>query len=102
MKQEEIKDFLNLPGIVGIALMDGRPVAGNSERSQPFFGGIDQAFDLQQKEALSKGVLQVIETIPEGFESFEFQFSAYQVYIYKLVFGRVLLVLARQTLDYSD
>jgi len=94
MKQEGIKDFLNLPGIVGVALMDGQ--------SQLFSGDIDQAFNLQQKEALSQGVLQVIETIPEGFESFEFQFSAYQVYIYKLVFGRVLLVLARQTLDYSD
>ncbi|MCY7272591.1 MAG: hypothetical protein LH702_02295 [Phormidesmis sp. CAN_BIN44] len=94
MKQEGIRDFLNLPGIVGVALMDGQ--------SQPFFADIDRAFNLQQKEALSQGVLQVIETIPEGFESFEFQFSAYQVYIYKLVFGRVLLVLARQTLDYSD
>ncbi len=71
-------------------------------QSQPFFADLDRAFNLQQKEALSQGVLQVIETIPEGFESFEFQFSAYQVYIYKLVFGRVLLVLARQTLDYSD
>ena len=94
MKQEGIRDFLNLPGIAGIALMDGR--------SRPFFGGINYAFSLQQKQALSQSALQVIETIPEGFESFEFQFSAYQVYIYKLVFGRVLLVLAHQTLDYSD
>jgi len=94
MKQEGIEDFLNLPGIVSVALIDGQ--------SQPFFADLDRAFNLQQKEALSQGVLQVIETIPEGFESFEFQFSAYQVYIYKIVFGRVLLVLARQTLDYSD
>jgi hypothetical protein len=94
MKQEGIRDFLNLPGIVSVALMDGQ--------SQPFFADLDRAFNLQQKEALSQGVLQVIETIPEGFESFEFQFSAYQVYIYKLIFGRVLLVLARQNLDYSD
>lgn len=94
MKQEGIRDFLNLPGIVGVALMDGR--------SRPFFGDIAQTFNLQQKEALAQGVLQVIETIPESFESFEFQFSDYQVYIYKLGFGRVLLVLARQTLDDSD
>ena len=94
MKQEGIEDFLNLPGIVSVALIDGQ--------SQPFFADLDRAFNLQQKEALSQGVLQVVETIPEGFESFEFQFSAYQVYIYKLVFGRVLLVLARRTSDYSD
>lgn len=94
MKQEGISDFLNLPGIVGVALMDGQ--------SQPFFADLDRAFNLQQNEALSQGVLQVIETIPEDFESFEFQFSAYQVYIYKLIFGRVLLVLAHQNLDYSD
>ncbi len=94
MKQEGIRDFLNLPGIVGVALMD--------EQSQLFSGDINEAFNLPQKEALSQGILQVIETIPEGFESFEFQFSAYQVYIYKLEVGRVLLVLARQNLDYSD
>ncbi|KAM3090053.1 hypothetical protein ACKFKG_31005 [Phormidesmis sp. 146-35] len=108
MKQEVIWDFLNLPGIAGIALMDGRPFAsnlkqppaGNSQRSQSFFYGNDQAINFQQKEALSQGILQVVETIPDGFESFELKFLEYQAYIYKLQSGRVLLVLARRDLDF--
>ncbi len=94
MKQEVIRDFLNLPGIAGVALMDGR--------SRPYFCGVDQALNFQQKEALAQGILQVVETIPNGFESFEFQFASHQVYIYKLDHGIILLVLARNDLVYSD
>jgi hypothetical protein len=94
MKQDVIWDFLNLPGIAGIALMDGR--------RRSFFCGNDQTINLQQKEALSQGILQVVETIPDGFASFELKFSEYQAYIYKLQRGRVLLVLARQDLSFSD
>jgi hypothetical protein len=93
MKQEVIWDFLNLPGIAGIALMDGR--------LRSFFCGNDQAINFQQKEALSQGILQVVETIPDGFESFELKFLEYQAYIYKLQWGRVLLVLARRDLSFS-
>ena len=94
MKQEVIKDFLNLPGIAGVALMDGR--------SRPYFCGVDQTLNFQQKEALAQGILQVIETIPEGFESFKFQFAGHQVHIYKLDHGIILLVLTRDNLVYSD
>lgn len=94
MNQEVIQNFLNLPGIVGVALMDGR--------SRPYFCGVDQTLNFQQKEALAQGILQVVETIPEGFESFEFQFSEHQVHIYKLDPGTVLLVLTHNDLVYSD
>ncbi len=85
MQQEVVQAFLNLPGIVGLALMDGR--------SRPYFCGVDRSLNFQQKEALAQGILQVIETIPEGFDAFEFQFSGHCVYIYKLQNGIVLLVL---------
>ncbi|MCL6434633.1 MAG: hypothetical protein K6T90_10550 [Leptolyngbyaceae cyanobacterium HOT.MB2.61] len=94
MKREVIRDFLNLPGIAGIALMDGR--------SRPYFCGVDQTLNFQQKEALAQGILRVVETIPEGFETFEFQFTGYQVHIYKLEHGIILLVLTRNDLPYSD
>ena len=94
MNQEVIQNFLNLPGIVGVALMDGR--------SRPYFCGVDQTLNFQQKEALAQGILQVVETIPEGFESFEFQFAEHQVHIYKLDPGTVLLVLTHSDLVYSD
>ncbi len=53
MKQEVIEAFLNLPGVVGIGLMDGH--------SRPYFYGVDQNLNFQQKEALAHGIQQVIE-----------------------------------------
>jgi hypothetical protein len=86
MKREIVQDFLNLPGIVGLALMDGR--------SRPYFYGIDRSLDFQQKEALTQGIQQVIDTTPADFDCFQFQFSGHQVYIHKLNHGIILLVLA--------
>ena len=94
MKREVIQDFLNLPGIAGVALMDGH--------SRPYFCGIDQTLNFQQKEALAQGILQVVETIPDGFDAFEFQFADHQVHLYKLDRGMVLLVLTRPSLVYAD
>jgi hypothetical protein len=93
MNQEVIQNFLNLPGVAGVALMDGR--------SRPYFCGIDQALNFQQKEALTQGILQVIDTIPKGFESFEFQFVGHQVHLYKLE-SVILLVLIGQGLVDAD
>ncbi|KGF73541.1 hypothetical protein DO97_18785 [Neosynechococcus sphagnicola sy1] len=93
MKQEVVQDFLNLTGILGVALMDGR--------ARPYFCGIDQTLNFQQKEALVQGILQVIGTTPEGFDSFEFQFVGHQVYIYKLSHGIILLVLTDNNLAAS-
>jgi hypothetical protein len=94
MKQEVIQDFLNVPGIAGVALMD--------RRSRPYFCGIDQTLNFQQKETLAQGILQVFETIPDEFESFKFHFGDHQVYIYKLDNGIILLVLTLENLVYSD
>ncbi len=94
MNREEVEDFLNLPGVAGIALMDGR--------SRPYFYGIDQALNFQQKEALAQGIQQVVETTPPGFKFFEFQFSGHHTYIYKLDHGLILLVLAHTSLIHAD
>jgi hypothetical protein len=94
MKREVIQDFLNLPGIAGVALMDGR--------SRPYFCGIDQTLNFQQKEALAQGILQVVETIPDSFDVFEFQFAENQVQLYRLDRGMVLLVLTDQGLVRAD
>jgi len=67
-------------------------------RSRPYFFGVDQALNFQQKEALAQGIQQVVDTTPEGFGSFEFQFTSHQVYIYKLQYGIILLVLTGEKL----
>lgn len=71
-------------------------------RSRPFFYGLDQTLNFQQKEALAQGILQVVETIPEGFEAFEFEFTGHRVHIYKLAHRIILLVLTRDDLIDAD
>ncbi|NJN85819.1 MAG: hypothetical protein HC881_05285 [Leptolyngbyaceae cyanobacterium SL_7_1] len=94
MKREVVQDFLTLPGITGIALMD--------KRSRPYFYGVDRYLNFQQKEALTQGIQQVVETTPPGFEFYEFHFAGHQVYIYKLSCGVILLVLTEERLVYSS
>ncbi|PZU99888.1 MAG: hypothetical protein DCE90_00945 [Pseudanabaena sp.] len=84
MSREVIQDFLHLAGVVGIAL--------TNRRMRPYFYGLDSVLD-RTKQALGQGVLQVVENVPEGFESFEFYFANHVVFVYKLKHGLVLLVL---------
>jgi hypothetical protein len=96
MSREVIQDFLNSAGVVGISL--------TNRRMRPYFYGLDAVLD-RTKQALGQGVLQVIENVPEGFESFEFYFTGHIVFIYKLTHGLVLLVLTDNDLklvDYSQ
>lgn len=90
MKQEVIQDFLTVPGIAGIALIDGL--------SRPYFHGFGAHFDASQQNAIAQGIQQVLETTPDGFNSFEFQFDFYRIYLHKLKRGITLLVLTGNTL----
>jgi hypothetical protein len=97
MKQQVILNFLNVPGIVGLGLMDGH--------SRPYFSGIDQSLNFQQKEALTQGIQQVISTTSPGFESFDFKFAQRNARIYRLNTGVILLVVTDEQLDtvvYND
>lgn len=94
MKRQVIQDFLNLPGIAGVALMDGR--------SRPFFSGIETALDSQQCSALAQGIQQVIDTTPSDFDTFCFSFSGRQALVHKLRRGVTLLVLAGDQLSMED
>jgi hypothetical protein len=93
MSREVIQDFLNSAGVVGISL--------TNRRMRPYFYGLDAVLD-RTKQALGQGVLQVIENVPEGFESFEFYFAGHIVFIYKLTHGLVLLVLTDSDLKLVD
>jgi hypothetical protein len=90
MSQEVIQDFLNLPGITGVALMD--------EHSHALFCKIDGMLDAQQKEKVVHNILCVVETIPEKFSFLEFKFSNHQVYLHKIDRGLTLLVLTDSNL----
>ncbi|PSN20371.1 hypothetical protein C7271_02500 [filamentous cyanobacterium CCP5] len=94
MKRQVIQNFLNLPGITGVALMDGR--------SRPFFSGIETTLDSQQCNALAQGIQQVIDTTPPDFDTFCFCFSGRQALVHKLKRGVTLLVLASEQLSVED
>jgi hypothetical protein len=93
MNRAVIQDFLNLAGIDGVAL--------TNRRMRPCFYGLDSVLE-RTKQALGQGVLQVLENVPEGFESFEFYFFENVVFIYKLNHGLILLVLTGKYLDLAS
>ncbi|MFN5854468.1 MAG: hypothetical protein ACK456_00995 [Pseudanabaenaceae cyanobacterium] len=93
MSREVIQDFLNLPGVVGIALAN--------RRMRPYFYGLDSVME-RTKEVLGQGILQVMENVPDGFESFEFHFAKSIVFVYKLSHGLVLLVMADRQLNLAE
>ncbi|MBD2256723.1 hypothetical protein [Pseudanabaena sp. FACHB-2040] len=93
MKRQVIQNFLNLPGITGVALMDGR--------TRPFFCGLDTILNSQQKEALAQGIQQVVSTTPADFEAFSFRFGSRQAHIYKLTDGVILLVLTSNQVPFE-
>ncbi|MBW4513661.1 MAG: hypothetical protein KME11_00370 [Timaviella obliquedivisa GSE-PSE-MK23-08B] len=94
MKQEAIQNFLNLPGLGGVALLNGR--------SRPYFHGFCQALNDNQRKALAQGIQQVVDTTPADFESFEFCFSDHQIHVYKLDYGVTLLVVMHPSQVQAD
>lgn len=94
MKRQVVQNFLNLPGIAGVALMDSR--------TRPFFCGLDATLNSQQRDALAQGIQQVVDTTPAEFDAFSFRFSSRQAHIYKLTQGVILLVLTTDQLPFED
>lgn len=83
MESQAIQTFINCPGIVGLALMDGR--------SQPYFCGIEGVLDYPQRATLTQGIQQVINTTPVEFESFTFGFDHHDAHIHKFADDVILL-----------
>ncbi|MEA5450552.1 hypothetical protein VB780_18380 [Leptolyngbya sp. CCNP1308] len=94
MKRQVIQNVLNLPGISGMALIDGR--------NRPFFFGPDISLNSQQQDALAQGIQQVVETTPAHFDTFTFRFAHQLAHIYKLDQGLILLVLINDQMPLTD
>lgn len=94
MKRQVIQNVLNLPGISGMALIDGR--------NRPFFVGPDISLNSHQQEALAQGIQQVVDTTPAHFDTFSFRFTNQITYIYKLDPGLILLVLINDQMPLTD
>jgi hypothetical protein len=94
MKRQVIQNVLNLPGISGIALIDGR--------NRPFFFGPEISLNTQQQDALAQGIQQVVSTTPGSFKAFSFRFINQSAYIYKLDQGLILLLLITDEMPLVD
>lgn len=91
MKSQLIEDFLNLPGIEGIALIDGQ--------SRAYVYGLPTGQNVAQQQ-LTEGIQQILETTPDTLDSFTFCFQQQQIFLHKVDRGMALLVLA--TSEVSD
>jgi len=96
MKRQVVQTLLNLPGLSGVALIDGRQRLG-------WAGSLLKLAD-QQQANLNQGIQQVVTTTPAGFDSVAFCFTDYLVYIHKLGPEQVLLLLIAnpQQLNYQS
>jgi hypothetical protein len=88
MKKQVISTFLNLPGILGLGLMD--------EYSHAYLSGTGASLTPQQQDALLQGIQAIVGTTPNGFKSFDFCFGQRDASIYKLSNGIVLLVVTNE------
>ncbi len=84
MEKETLDSFLSIQGVMGVALL--------SRTGRPYFYRSFQELDSRQQQALTEGLFQVLETMPEGFDYFDFQFAEQRVFVYPLSSDWVLLV----------
>jgi hypothetical protein len=91
MKRELIEDFLNLPGIVGIALIDGQ--------SHAYAYGLPTICSGEHPYGFVQGIQQIIETTPSNLESFSFHAAQHQVWLHKVDRGMTLLVITAPPLS---
>ncbi|MGF1523774.1 MAG: hypothetical protein ACFBSF_15770 [Leptolyngbyaceae cyanobacterium] len=93
MKKSVIEAFLDLPGMLGLALID--------KHSYWCVDGTNRLPSLQQSDIAIQGIQQIISTTPADLRSFDFWFSHENVRIYKLGNDRILLVLTNKELNFS-
>jgi hypothetical protein len=84
MDKETLEQFLNSAGICGVALLNRQ---GRSYLLRSF-----AALDRRQQEALQEGLFQVLESMPPGFDFFDFQFAQQRIFVYPLSDVSVLIV----------
>lgn len=91
MNQEVIRDFLNVPGIVGIALLNGQ--------SEPVFYTDHPNFAKASSNNLLQSLLQIVDTIPPEYEVLEFRFAEYEIALYRLQATSLVLVIKDHSLN---
>lgn len=82
-----IQDFVKLPGIIGLSLMENGESLGHSI-------GLTAARDPTQQPKLARSIQKILATAPAMLNFFTFQFAGdQQVAIYWVAAGRALIIL---------
>ncbi|MDX2270877.1 MAG: hypothetical protein NW237_02870 [Cyanobacteriota bacterium] len=84
MEKETLDSFLSIQGVTGVALL-GR-------KSRPYFYRSFQDLGKRQQDALIQGLFQVLDSMPPGFDFFDFQFAQQRVFVYPINAEWALLV----------
>jgi hypothetical protein len=87
MIEMTIKNFLNLPGVIGIGIILLK------EQPKSYLCLKEQTVQWQVKEFLNHNFVQNILTNPEAFDCFEFPIHTHHVYTYKISSQVTLIVL---------
>jgi hypothetical protein len=82
---ETVHDFLTLPGIAGLAVVEGQ--------NPTFFCNIDGTLLPQDEAQLARNLSQVFTTIPLEFTTIELHHPSYQTHLYRIDYATLLLVL---------
>lgn len=97
MQYQLIQNFLSLPGIIGFSLMSLD--LENPSEQKVYSVGFPPDQELDQQSLLVQGIQQIIGTTPASLEFCAFQFSSYQVELYKAEHAAILLVVSEGQLS---
>ena len=82
---EIIRDFLTVPGIAGIALIDGHPT--------PRLYAADPKLEIHQPKVFLANVTQILRTLTSEVQQLDFYFGTYRLYVCRMGFGFTVAVL---------
>lgn len=79
-----VEDFLNVAGIVGVALMNGPQL--------DYFCHLNGTLQAEDKALFAQNVSQVFETVPTEFAEVELQLQTHWTHLYRLDRSRIFVV----------
>jgi hypothetical protein len=91
---EIIQDFLTVPGIAGIAMMDGSTI--------PRLYSADPTLQIQHPKTFLASVTPILRTLASEVQQLEFFFGTYRLYVNRLGYGFTVAVLTHQSIDWHN
>lgn len=89
-----IKDFLTVPGIAGIALIDGSTI--------PRLYAADPHLQIHHPNLFLASVTPILRSLAPEIQQIEFLFATYRLYVYRLSYGFTVAVLTHQTVQWNN